>query len=130
MRKKILLVSVAAVALSVFTVAGLALASNLAPADGQDKEPGQEQRAGGPMVDKAIADLAARLGIGAEHIALKQVEDELWSNACLGIEDPDVMCAEVITPGYRITLEAEGTTYTYHTDAEAHVVLAQQTQAE
>jgi hypothetical protein len=35
-----------------------------------------------------------------------------------------MMYAQVITPGYRIVLEADGKTYTYHT-SQSHVVLCE-----
>src|SRR5690606_444160 len=34
----------------------------------------------------------------------------------LGVILPDMMCAAVITPGYRVVVEANGEQYEYHTD--------------
>lgn len=63
---------------------------------------------------KALAD---KLGIESELlINVVSVEEVEWPDSCLGISDPDVMCLQVITPGYRITLEANGRRYEYHTD--------------
>ena len=39
-----------------------------------------------------------------------------WPDACLGLLDKEAMCAEVITPGFRVTLEANGKTYVYRTN--------------
>ena len=68
------------------------------------------------------ADLAARLNIDPGAITVVSVEAVDWPNACLGIETPGIMCAMVITPGYRVVLEADGQQYEYHTNASGDVV--------
>ncbi len=65
---------------------------------------------------QARAALAAQLGIAADEIAVVSVEPVEWPDACLGLPQADEMCAQVITPGYRIVLEANGQRYTAHTD--------------
>ena len=72
----------------------------------------------------ATEDLAGRLG-SAVGISLTSAEFVQWPDACLGISQPDVACAEVITYGYRIVLEAGGRTYEYHTDGRSRAVLAE-----
>ena len=49
----------------------------------------------------------------------KQVD---WPDGCLGVQTPGVMCTMVITPGYRVILEADGKQYEYHTNASGDVV--------
>jgi len=73
----------------------------------------------------AVADLAARLNVTEDAIAVASAERVDWPDACLGISQPDVACAEVITPGYRIILEANGGTYEYHTDGASRAVLVE-----
>jgi hypothetical protein len=68
--------------------------------------------------------LARRLGSPA-GITLVSVEPLSWPNACLGVSQPDVGCAEVITAGFRILLEANGQTYEYHTDGGSRAVLVE-----
>jgi hypothetical protein len=68
--------------------------------------------------------LAQRTGLslsGIEPVSEEQVE---WNNACLGISLPDVMCAEVITPGYRLVYNVDGEEMVIHTnlDLSAFVV--------
>jgi len=62
----------------------------------------------------AVADLAGQLGIAAEAITVRSVEAVEWSDASLGCPRPGQMHAQVITPGYRIVLEANGQRYEYH----------------
>ncbi len=72
-------------------------------------------------VANSLNDLAARLTIAASAITVASVEAVDWPNACLGIETPGIMCALVITPGYRVILEANGQQYEYHTNAGGDV---------
>jgi len=72
----------------------------------------------------ATEDLAGRLG-SADGITVESAEFVQWPDACLGISEPDVACAEVITPGYRILIEGDGRTYEYHSDGGSRVVLVE-----
>lgn len=60
--------------------------------------------------------LAAQLGILPEDVRILSFERVDWPDACLGIQTPGLMCAQVITPGFRVILEAEGKRYEFHTD--------------
>jgi hypothetical protein len=65
-------------------------------------------------VGLAVADLAGQLDIAAEAITVRSVEAVEWPDASLGCPKPGMMYAQVITPGYRIVLEAGGQSYEYH----------------
>ncbi len=69
-----------------------------------------------PSFAQAQTVLAGRLGLTSEAITVISTEPVDWPNACLGLAAADELCAEVITPGYRIVLEAAGQRYTVHTD--------------
>jgi hypothetical protein len=71
----------------------------------------------------ATADLVERTGLPAAEIKLVSMEEQQWSDASLGCPQEGYMYAQVITPGYLITLEAQGQTYAYHTDQQANIVL-------
>ena len=61
--------------------------------------------------------LAATLGFQHELlVSIIKVEAVEWPDSCLGISSPDAMCAQVITPGYRVLLEANSRSYEYHTN--------------
>jgi hypothetical protein len=78
------------------------------------------------VIRLAMEDLAKRLGIAIEAIQLVSVEAVEWPDASLGCPQPGMMYAQVITPGYRIVLEAEEEKYNYHTDQDRIVVLCQE----
>jgi len=73
----------------------------------------------------AVEDLARRLDTSPEEIMVISVEAEQWSDTSLGCPQPGMMYAQVITPGFRVTLKVGGETYDYHTDRADRVVLCQ-----
>lgn len=62
-----------------------------------------------------MADLAARLDIPTDQVTVVSVEFVQWRDSSLGCPQPGMVYAQVITPGYRIVLEAEGILFEYHT---------------
>lgn len=56
------------------------------------------------ITGEAIARLAEWIGAPETEFRLTSIEAVDWPDACLGIENPAIACAEVITPGYRVTL--------------------------
>jgi len=62
----------------------------------------------------AIEDLASRLHVPAEAIALLSIEAVEWRDSSLGCPQPGHMYLQVITPGYRFVLRVDDTTYEYH----------------
>ena len=77
------------------------------------------------VVRLALEDLAQKLGLAPEAIRLVSVEAVEWSDTSLGCPQPGMMYAQVITPGFRVVLEANGEQYVYHTDADRFVVLCE-----
>jgi len=71
---------------------------------------------------KAQQELAGELGIDPNWITIQEVQAKQWSNTCLDAQAENEICAEQITPGYRIILTYDGTTYTYHTDLEGNQI--------
>ena len=69
-----------------------------------------------PAVQEAQKFLSQSLGVDVAQIQVVKVEDVEWPDACLGLPNGDEACAQVITPGFRITLEVNGQTYILHTD--------------
>jgi hypothetical protein len=70
----------------------------------------------------AEQELSKELGIPVDEIDYVSFSREDWPDACLGLAEPDEMCAQVITPGWRVVLMAEGAKYVYRTDASGEVV--------
>src|SRR5687768_13079116 len=73
----------------------------------------------GPAEDAVIKQLAANLGLQKSDINLVSSEETEFGDACLGVRMEGVMCAQVVTPGKIIVLEANGIQYEYHTSQQA-----------
>lgn len=76
-------------------------------------------------VEAARAALAKQLGTGNTSITLVSVQPKEWPNAALGCPQPGMGYAEVITPGYLVTLLAGGKKYSVHTDSGRTAVVCQ-----
>ena len=66
--------------------------------------------------------LAMQLQLDLDKVAITTVEAVTWPDACLGKPNPAEMCAAAETPGYRVTLTANGEQYLYHTNADGSQV--------
>ncbi len=62
--------------------------------------------------------LAQQLGLSLDGVIPQSIEAADWPDACLGVEFAQRACAEVITPGYKIILQAEGALYEVHTNQD------------
>ena len=67
-------------------------------------------------LDAAINQLSQSTGVSAEQIQVLTSERVEWPDACLGLASQDEACAQVVTPGFRIVLQAGDQTYEFHTD--------------
>jgi len=71
-------------------------------------------------------DLAERLKVAVEKIAMLEAEAVEWPDTSLGCPQPGKTYAQVITAGYRIILKVGGGQYEYHSDNEGRrLVLCQ-----
>ncbi len=96
-------------------------ATSQAPVDADPTEfptPYENQAPAPGAAEAAQQLLAKRLGVAVDEVTIREIDQEQWSDACLGLQQPDEACAAVITDGYRVVLVAEGKTYEAHTDLE------------
>jgi hypothetical protein len=75
------------------------------------------------LVERAKADLAAKLDVRRDQITAASVEEARFPDASLGVAEPGRAYAQVVTPGYVIELIAGDTVYEYHA-GDGRVVLA------
>lgn len=68
------------------------------------------------LVENLKTVLAAETGVPIAEILLKETASTQWNDACLGAANPNEICAQVITSGYRIALGTSTETYIFHTD--------------
>ncbi len=98
-------------------------ADPIVPVDGEcsgDEFASCEEQA----TNAALADAEGLFGVDESEIVVESAAFQEWSNSCLDAADEGELCAEVITPGFVIVIEIEGTQYEYHTDLSGNVRLA------
>ncbi|MCC6456693.1 MAG: hypothetical protein IT328_17190 [Caldilineaceae bacterium] len=66
--------------------------------------------------------LAQQLQLNLDQVEIVSVEKVEWPDACLGVYTADMMCAQVITPGYLVILSVDGQQYEYHTNLDGNFV--------
>jgi hypothetical protein len=72
----------------------------------------------GSVEEVVIKQLADNLGLKESDISVVSNSEVEFGDACLGVAMPEVMCAQVVTPGRIIVLEANGIQYEYHVSAD------------
>ena len=78
--------------------------------------------ASGLVEESLISQLAENLGLDKKDISVVSNEEVEFPDSCLGVAMPEVMCAQAITPGRIVVLEANGIQYEYHVNADgSHV---------
>jgi hypothetical protein len=85
-----------------------ALLSVPASAAGSDGQP--------QAVSRAIDFLAGELNLPAAGVVVVSFDYLAWPDRCLGVTVMGQMCAQGVTPGYKIILQAQGVQYELHTD--------------
>lgn len=78
-------------------------------------------------VQRAVRFAATVHGLPREAVTLLSYEPVDWPDAALGAPQPDRLYAQVVTPGYRVTVSVAGKPVIYHTDRAGRVVRAPET---
>jgi hypothetical protein len=76
-------------------------------------------------IDPAFADYVTRFSIPVGEQGAVVIEERIdWPDSCLGVDTPGVLCAQVITPGFRFVVTAgQNRPFAeYHTDLSGHSV--------
>jgi hypothetical protein len=65
------------------------------------------------VVRAAVSDAAARAGVDPAAVTVVAAEAVTFPNGGLGCPEPGMMYTDVLTPGYRVVVEAGGRRYDY-----------------
>jgi len=82
--------------------------------------PGPEEE---KMIDLAKEQLAQKFSVHPDEIKVFSVLAFEWPDTGLGCPLAGMSYADVITPGYQITLELDRSNYTFHTDTKEKAIL-------
>jgi hypothetical protein len=77
----------------------------------------------GDLLEEVRADAAKRSGRSVSELKVVSAEAVTWSDASLGCPQPEMLYAQVLTPGYRIVLQAGETRFDYHAGSTGKFVL-------
>ena len=91
--------------------------------DGSIIVPSEAMQVPGPAETAAIKQFVKNLGISESDVKLVSGAPVEWPDSCLGVALDHVMCAQIVTPGYIIVLEAGDKQYEYHTNNDASVIM-------
>lgn len=109
--RRLFVVAAAVVALSL----AVALLGSGAWSGSQDRSaPAEPTGQDADAAERARADLASRLGTSPDRITIQSVRTATWSDASLGLPEPGMMYAQVITSGHVVTLVHQRRAYVYH----------------
>lgn len=102
--------------------------SQMTPQPGEEAYPVEAPQPGVPDRGTAVShqvsqDLAQRLGVDISQVSIVTVEEIEWPDGSLGCPASGMVYLTVITPGYKISLEASGQSYSYHTNTQGGYVL-------
>jgi len=71
-----------------------------------------------PAQRDALTAFSENLGLPVEEIKLVSTEAVEWPDGCLGVQEEGLACTQVITPGFRVILEANGRQAEYRTNED------------
>ncbi len=71
-----------------------------------------------PMLDQIRADAAQRAGVTPDKVKILAVEAVTWADGSLGCPEPGMMYTQALVRGYRIGVDAAGTTLVYHAGSQ------------
>jgi hypothetical protein len=77
-----------------------------------------------------IEDTARRTGSALHAITIVTSEPATWPDGSLGCRAPGELAAQVLTPGFRVEVDAGGRRFAYHTDAHRQIRLCAQPRVE
>jgi hypothetical protein len=78
------------------------------------------------FLEAVIADAADRAGVPTDRVHVIRAGSVQWRDGSLGCPEPGMMYMQMIVDGYRLEVEARGTTYDYRLDGQGHFVLCEQ----
>jgi hypothetical protein len=77
------------------------------------------------MLDMVKVALADQLGVDVASLQVLSIQSVVWPDASLGCPRPNTGYLQVETPGYLISLGADGDTYLFHTDLTSNYLVCE-----
>ncbi|MDQ4077389.1 MAG: hypothetical protein M3220_14220 [Chloroflexota bacterium] len=75
------------------------------------------------IAERALAYLSNETSLQASEFSLQRAEAVTWRDSSLGCPQPDMMYAQVLTPGYQVVFEGNGESFYVHTNEDASTLV-------
>lgn len=86
----------------------------------------ENERAGvllpGNIAQTVVADAARRSTLDPKFLKITTAERRTWSDSCLGLGGANLLCTEVLVPGWQVGVESERQRWVYRTDLSGNLV--------
>lgn len=89
---------------------------------GTEESAGESANPEDAALTSAQQALAQQLGITAADVTVVDYQAVDWPTTCLGLNLGSDICTQEVTPGYTVTLEADGGEYQINTDAQGQSI--------
>ena len=109
----------------VLLLAGLALAacgSNQANAPATAENPALENALPPEVALNVQNFISESMGVAAETIEIKNVEQMEWPDGCLGLPEGDEVCTQATVQGWLLTFTIDGQDYKYRVNQDGTVI--------
>lgn len=113
-------------------IAQVSISASLVPAPSVQQEQPQQGLTSNtntlpPEVQSAVLEDAARqTSKNFATLRIQSAQPQNWSDGCLGLSEPDELCTQVITPGWKVVITDGGRNWTYRTDDSGDLVKLEQ----
>jgi hypothetical protein len=77
----------------------------------------------GAIAQAVVADAARRAGVDPKSLRLTTAERRTWPDSCLGLGGTNLLCQEVLVPGWQVALESQQQRWVYRTDLSGNLVV-------
>ena len=67
--------------------------------------------------NSVLATAAQDLGLPRSDLSLQRVNEETWTDGCLGVGSPNEMCLQALIDGWQVEVVYDGQSWFYRTDA-------------
>jgi hypothetical protein len=57
-----------------------------------------------------------QMGVDSNTLKVLRAERRVWSDGCLEVQRPGIVCLQVLTPGWIAEIEGQNQRWVYHTD--------------
>lgn len=75
------------------------------------------------VADAVLQDASRRSRLPISKLRIVEAQQRQWSDGCLGLGGPEVLCAAVVVPGWLVAVEAGQQRLVYRSDSGSRVVL-------